>query len=195
MKVFLIGSDRRIKSNVKLYRNIADTVDSLGIKVDRNFINASTDEDRINFAKAYKRNLNSIKLSDIVIAEISDMSSGVGFLIPIALSLRKPVLALYKEDSKDISATIMGSDKLSKGLFYKKYSSKTLKNVIQNFLNEAKDILDTKFILIISPEIDHYLEWAADFRRMHKAQIVRNAVEKEMENDEDYQNFLKEKEK
>jgi hypothetical protein len=48
-----------------------------------------------------------------------------------------------------------------------------------------------KFIFIISPEIDKYLEWVSNERRMHKSQIVREAIENQANKDKEYQEFLR----
>lgn len=146
--------------------------------------------------KIYREATKRIKKSDIVIAEASHfLSPGLGFELGFALHEKKPVLVLVNKKSDVVMSEVIEGNP-SKYFTYIKYESpQDLTRRIQEFLNEAKKQLDTKFILIISPEIDRYLEWAGDYKRMHKAQIVRNAVEKEMENDRDYKVYLKEQKK
>jgi len=48
-----------------------------------------------------------------------------------------------------------------------------------------------KFILIITPEIDRYLEWSSIERRMHKSQVVRAAIEKVIKRDGEYQDCIR----
>ncbi|MFC1780252.1 nucleoside 2-deoxyribosyltransferase [Patescibacteria group bacterium] len=146
--------------------------------------------------KIYSEATKRIRGADIVIAEASYfLSPGVGFELGYALHEKKPVLILVSEKSNVIMSEVIEGNP-SRYLSYGKYSSNSaLETKVKNFLKDSKEKLDTKFILIISPEIDQYLEWAADFKRMHKAQIVRNAVEKEMENDRDYKRFLDEQNK
>lgn len=138
-------------------------------------------------AEVYKELEKFIKNTDVYISDISEPSVGIGFEISQAVLQRKPVLVLNFEKSKfQPLATIEGLK--SKYIKYKKYNLDNVKEVINEFLHDAKSKLDTKFILIISPEIDKYLEWASDQKRMHKAQIVRNAVEKMMDDDEEWRN-------
>ena len=148
-----------------------------------------TEED---YLEIYRRNEKIILNSDVVVAEVSMSDSGVGYEIALALNNRKPVLAMYNEESVEPTAPPIMAGK-SKLLTFVKYKEDEIPQIIDKYLKEVKRKIDTKFILIISPEIDRYLEWASDYKRMHKAQIVRNAVEKEMENDPDYEKFLKEK--
>lgn len=56
----------------------------------------------------YSRDTNWIRQSDMLIAEVSVPSHGVGYEIGFALGLGKPVLALYKEGRK-ISKMISGN--------------------------------------------------------------------------------------
>src|SRR5438270_801954 len=70
-------------------------------------------------------------------------------------------------------------------LNYKTYSEKNLEEIIKQFLNDAKKLLDSKFILIIPPEIEQYLSWGSNKKGIRKAEIVRQAVEEFMAKDED----------
>lgn len=58
--------------------------------------------------EVYSRDVTWIRASDILIAEVSAPSHGVGYEIGYALGLGKPVLALYKEGQK-ISKMISGN--------------------------------------------------------------------------------------
>ncbi len=56
----------------------------------------------------YSRDVNWIRASDALIAEVSVPSHGVGYEIGFALGLGKPVLALYQEGRK-VSKMISGN--------------------------------------------------------------------------------------
>ena len=56
----------------------------------------------------YSRDVNWIRESDVLIAEISVPSHGVGYEIGFALGLSKPVLALYQQGRK-VSKMISGN--------------------------------------------------------------------------------------
>lgn len=187
MKIFFIG-ERRYDENIKMNQEIIKFLTKSGYKVDTSFIESKHEEDFTNFESAYKRNANSIKNCDFVVAEITSTSSGLGFLIATSISQKKPVIALFDKDSKiPPSQTLKGvSNKL---FYYNTYNRKNFQQDLSKALSKAKQQLDTKFILIIPAEIDRYLEWASDYKRMHKAQIVRESIEKYMEQDEDWQEF------
>lgn len=190
-----ITKDEKIK---KRYANIVKALKKGGVEVSQYGSDKMSPHELLNrtdqeIGDVYKELVSYLKSADVYIAEISEPSVGIGYEINEAINLKKPVLALnHKESAFQPLATIQGLQ--SRFITYKEYTDDTIEEILEEFLKAAKDKIDTKFILIISPEIDRYLEWAADFKRMHKAQIVRSSVEQEMENDEDYQKYLKERE-
>lgn len=170
MKIFVSIASNKTKTN-----DLKEGVDALK-RIGHN-VNIS---DRFS-----DKNDKLIKDCDLLIAEISELNYKQGFEIARALDEKKVVIALEEEgsnNSKDLPK--------NKSLIVKRYSSKDLVPVIEKAIKEAESKLDSKFILIISPEIDRYLEWAAQAKRMHKAQIVRNAVEQQMKKDKDYKEYL-----
>ena len=67
----------------------------------------------------YDRDVNWIRSSDILLAEVSVPSHGVGYEIGYALGLRKPVLCLYDAD-RAVSKMISGNpDPLLRVVAYK----------------------------------------------------------------------------
>lgn len=139
----------------------------------------------------YKTTVRRIREADMLITEMSVPSGGTGYEIALAHNEKKPVLALINSSiTKPVADVIEGNaSKLFKMAKYK--SNDDIPGLLKTFMNDARQAIDTKFILIISPEIDKYLEWASNERRMHKAQLVRNAVEDVMNKDKEYKDFLK----
>ncbi len=137
------------------------------------------------------RELDSyLKNSDVYIADISEPSVGIGYEISQAILLRKPVLALkYQKAPYHPLSTIKGNK--NPYMRYKEYNERTIDTILKQFLDEAKDKIDTKFILIIPAEIDRYLEWNVRERGKPKAEITREAIEAMMLNDAKYQEYLK----
>jgi nucleoside 2-deoxyribosyltransferase len=139
--------------------------------------------------KAVSKKEKQLKNSDVVVADITNGTAGVGYFISTALYLKKPTLVIQKKNDDSRGTTIHDSITQGKNrlLSYERYENDELESIIKKFLDEAKKKMDTKFILIISPEIDRYLEWTSSNRRKHKAQVVREAIEAKMEEDEEWQ--------
>ena len=84
--------------------------------------------------EVYSRDISWIQASDILIAEISAPSHGVGYEIGYALGLGKPVLAIYQEGRK-VSKMISGNpDPNLRVLAYE--SPKQAVEIVRSFLSK-----------------------------------------------------------
>lgn len=144
----------------------------------------------INPSQYYKKAERQLKDTDIVIAEVTEADGKVGYEVARAISEKKMVIALKNSAKKSVEIEALHNS--SRSLLYYEYDKHNIEDVIITATDEAKSKLDTKFILIISAEIDRYLEWASQNKRMHKAQIVRDAIESVIGKDKDYKKYLAE---
>ncbi|MCA9379930.1 hypothetical protein KC675_01995 [Candidatus Dojkabacteria bacterium] len=196
MKIFYTSSSEFLKEESKLYKSGLKFLKNQGLKV-QDYVNTNLEKFHNNpisedvYSIAAKEQNDAIKNSDIIIADITHSSGAIGFYIAMSLNNKKPVLVLRKKD-KNVERTpgpIIGYK--SRLLTFKEYENEAERNkALQDFVNKSKQKLDSKFILIISSEIDRYLEWASQENRMHKAQIVRDAIEKVMNKDTEYKRIL-----
>ncbi len=69
-------------------------------------------------SEVYKRDIQWIRASDAVVAEVSTPSHGVGYEVAYGLSLGKPVLCLYHREAS-VSKMLTGND--SAGLVVRDY--------------------------------------------------------------------------
>ncbi len=195
MKVNFAGAITDDKSAKERYAKIKAAVSKSGSTVThRQHEKLSTGEILKRTDKeikdSYKLITMSMKSADVFIADITLPSVGVGVEIAQAMEERKPTLVLrYKNEKEAPIANIKANQSVL--MTYREYDDNNIEEIIADFLKEAKEKLDTKFILIISPDIDKYLKWASDEYRMHKAQIVRDAIEDKMKKDKDYKDYLK----
>lgn len=174
------------------------TVNYIGFKVGQknlkvNKYNPVDEEiDTKKAIKTIKYNEKALRDADVFIADMTKSSAGLGFQIALATSEKKPTLVLrHVEDTKPTSQNSITSG-AHRNITYTDYkNTEEITKSVDLFLEDAKQKIDTKFILIIPPEIDKYLNWASDFRRLHKAQVVRQAIEKEMSKDKDWKSYLR----
>lgn len=195
MKVYFnatITSDPNLRG---MYKNIRDILTKEGHQILEYGPDAYNNPEELaqrsddEIKDSYNQLNKYLKSCDVLIAEISQPSSGLGYEISQAVTLKKPVLILkYDKAQFEPLSTIQGSK--SNFIKYKTYNERTLEGLVKSFLSDAKDLVDTKFILIIPPEIDRYLEWNARERGKAKAEVTREAIERSMNEDEKYQEHL-----
>ena len=58
----------------------------------------------------YRRDVEHVRLCDLLIAEVSSPSLGVGMEIMLAIELRKPVLMFLQSNSEQVSKMVLGAE-------------------------------------------------------------------------------------
>jgi nucleoside 2-deoxyribosyltransferase len=136
-RVFFSCSMRGGYSRVKQaeLRKILDIIEELGLELisrhqtQANFVER---ESRLTEQQIHDRDYRWLEEADLVVAEITNPSLGVGAEIADAIHLKIPVLAVYKREYADqISAYIRGKP----GVVCRAYSDhRELKEVIRKFV-------------------------------------------------------------
>ena len=116
MKIYFAGAIRGGRDDALVYKQIIEFLQNIGQVLtehigDQNLNQQGEIGNRDEFI--YTRDMKWINSADVIIAEVTKPSLGVGYELAIAEKLNIPVLCLYRysKDSK-ISAMIMGNNKL-----------------------------------------------------------------------------------
>lgn len=116
MKIYFAGSIRGGREDKDLYLEIITLLQSYGEVLtehvgDKNL--TSYGETKMTENEIYERDVNWIHEADIVVAEVTAVSLGVGYEIGYAESLNKKIVALYRpSEGKRLSAMINGDEKI-----------------------------------------------------------------------------------
>lgn len=112
MKIFFTGSIRGWREQQPNYSAIIDTLSWYGEVVSAHIALPNISEygeTALSARDISEREKERLQESDIVVAEITTTSLGVGYLIAYASSLNKKILALYEgENTLKLSAMIKG---------------------------------------------------------------------------------------
>ena len=139
MKIYFAGSIRGGRKDAQLYNNIIAYLREKGQVLTEHV--GSTDlswkgETSRKDEEIYNRDIEWLKSADIVIAEVTNPSFGVGYELAIAEKLQIPTLCLYRtENGKSLSAMIQGNNTFT----CKKY--KTILNVQQSIDDFIQDVI------------------------------------------------------
>jgi nucleoside 2-deoxyribosyltransferase len=117
MKIYFAGSISSGRQDVAVYQKIISILKQYG-KVLTEFIGDSSlsekGEGNISDKEIHDRDLNWLLSSDLVVAEVSNPSLGVGYEIGRALEHGIKVICLYKKtEEKRLSAMIKGAPGVS----------------------------------------------------------------------------------
>jgi len=114
MNIYFCGSIRGGRDLASTYKKMIDMLESYG-KVLTEHLGSDEEiesNDRVLTDKEiHDRDLQWIVESDLLVADVTVPSLGVGYEIGRAIEMGKPILCLFKQDSEyTISAMIAGSD-------------------------------------------------------------------------------------
>jgi len=141
MKIYFAGSIRGGRDDKELYSQIIIHLKKYGEVLTEHVGDSNLKDSGENLLdnSIYKRDMSWISEADVLIAEVSTPSIGVGYEIREAEREGKDTICLYRNSSeKQISAMISGNNNLK----IIKYNS--LENVIKN-LDSFFSNLETRF--------------------------------------------------
>ena len=135
MKIYFAGSIRGGREDAALYLQIIEYLNTFGEVLTEHIGDpglTSAGDDGPNDKYIHDRDLAWLQSSDVLVAEVTSVSMGVGYEIGRAVECGKRTLCLFRPGSgKNLSAMIVGCD--------------DLKLVYYNGLDEAK-IAISKFL-------------------------------------------------
>lgn len=114
--------------------------------------------------------------ADIIVVEASNMSFAVGQEISYAVNNNKPVIALYHKGRRPDILEGVGTEYIH----VVEYSSETLKKALKDYIEYAKDTVDTRFNFFISSRIEAFLDWISKERKVPRAVFLRQLIEEDM---------------
>lgn len=116
MKIYFAGSIRGGRGDQEIYSKIIDFLKNYGTVLTEHVGDpalSAMGSQGMTEEEIYDRMVAWIKESDIIVAEVSTPSIGVGYEIALSESLHKKIVCLYREGSeKRISAMVSGNKNL-----------------------------------------------------------------------------------
>ena len=133
MKIYFAGSIRGGRDDKKLYLAIINLLKKYGEVLTEHVGDQKlsiTGEDGPSDEYIYNRDMRWLNDSDVVVAEITTPSLGVGYEIG-KMEDKKPVLCLFREPNKIILSAMIGGNKMIKIEKYKNLSD--IEKILEKF--------------------------------------------------------------
>lgn len=111
LRIYFSGSIRGGRQDAQLYNDLINYLNTLGNVLSAHIGQLDLgDEREIPPCQIHDRDLTWLKSADVVIAEVSVPSLGVGYELGRAVDMGKPILCLYrKNEDRILSAMVSGS--------------------------------------------------------------------------------------
>uniref|UniRef100_UPI0037E9A88A 5-hydroxymethyl-dUMP N-hydrolase n=1 Tax=Semicossyphus pulcher TaxID=241346 RepID=UPI0037E9A88A len=144
MKVYFCGSIRGGRDDVQVYQRIVKKLQSYGTVLTEHVGNSEL-SDRGEDATAagdkaiHDRDVDWLRQCDVIVAEVTQPSLGVGYELGRAIDMKKKIFCLFRPSSgRSLSAMIRGAD--DGDLFVvRDYSENELENVLEEHFNKLKE--------------------------------------------------------
>ncbi|HTY63157.1 MAG TPA: nucleoside 2-deoxyribosyltransferase [Acidobacteriota bacterium] len=137
MKIYFAGSIRGGRADAAVYQSMIKYLSRFGEVLTEHVGDSSISDagdDGPDDKHIHDRDMAWLAACDLIVAEVSAPSLGVGYELGHAVALRKPILCLYKSE-RPLSAMIAGSS----GIRTFQYSSiDEAKKIMADFLNERR---------------------------------------------------------
>jgi hypothetical protein len=191
MTIHFIGSKSGLEDEIGHYRKIVAHIKSRGHTLARDWLeetykiatNKKLEWVEIDWSKIDDDDSAAISKADIVIVEATKKGFFVGYKVSQAVQQKKPILILFRDNS------FPNASKLSKSadiIQAEEYNSNNLEEILDKFIEENTiNVKDMRFNFFIDRQIYNYLRWAAFKTGKTKAEILRELVQKEIENKKD----------
>lgn len=114
MKIYFAGSIRGGREDAELYLKLIEHLAEYGKVLTEHLgnVNITASGEQLGVKEIYERDLAWLNGSDIMVAEVSTPSLGVGYELGKAESLGIPILCLHRKvEGKTLSAMIAGNKK------------------------------------------------------------------------------------
>ena len=133
----------------------------------------------------YEYMTGRIKSSDVVVADVSHPTANIGYEISFALSNNIPVLALHSEEMESkVFPLLVGNQ--SDLLSLRSYEYKDLQRILKEELQRIFELSNSKFTIIINPQIASYLEWVSAKKGITRSEFVKGLIADYMPRDKAY---------
>ena len=199
MKVCFACSTSEIGTHKDAYRRICALIEEMGHTLTRNWIEEAIQVvdgrtiGTLDREDVYSKVLGSILAADVMIVEGTVASFSVGHQVTLALSKNKPILFLIKKSPARKSGGAKNSflaGITSPLLTIAEYDDSNLADILNEFLNNNGGKPIVKFNIVLTKEIENYLNWANFTYKINKSEFIRNLILKHMrDDDKQYQKY------
>lgn len=188
MKIYFTAAISEIPAaHQDYYRKIVTELKVLGHQVTADHILGKTaqaiaSQSEEEALKLYRKLIIWKNQADLIVAEVSYPSFGVGQEISYALMHEKPVIALHLPNRKPHLLAAIGQEYLH----IVEYDLSSLKRTLADYIEYAKGVADTRFNFFISSDLGSFLDWVSKKRKLPRAVFLRQLIEEDLRRNKQY---------
>src|SRR3989344_5781126 len=182
MKIYFFASPRgNLPHNRLIYHTVSRLVhEHTGtfFEPDEKFLQYQIDASK--FTKEYHIQCQQITQADICIFETSIQNIALGRFLQEAVRREKPVICLYYHDPNNQLMHRPAEEEYRTQLV--EYSENDLQEVLEEALATACNTLNTRFTMLIPPDLNRYLNQLHREEGTNRSEYIRELIRKDMKN-------------
>ena len=191
MKIIFVASIHGKEKYVQAYEAILNSLKRSGNLVIHEHVSNRTLDDLRDMSKDqsfkfHKDIVKQMKSCDIVFSECSYQSLSVGYLLSFAIiELGIPAVIFHKKNASPLTIfpTLIETGKV----FLVEYDSASdIPGLVGDYLEYAKQNMDTRFNFFVSPNIERYLNWITKHKKIPRSVFLRGLIETSMKINREY---------
>jgi len=132
------------------------------------------DDKKYNPKELFQKSSQAIKSADLVIAEVTFSSTGVGQQINIAVENKIPVIALHTGKKTSVHRFLAGSQGDMLKIF--NYLPSNLEKILRSNIRSFQPVKFAKFNFISTPDINSELDSKGEKMGLSRSQLVRQII-------------------
>lgn len=183
MKIFFTAASDVDELPKKKYRQIIIILRKLDHQVDERIFNKLIEEEltkEIHFRKIHQDIMERINKAEVIVADISYPSGGVGYIVSQALFRKKPMIILASRDNNTNPSVILQGIN-SKYAWVIRYSDVTnLEKKLREILKSAASLKRVRFNLVMNNYELNSVEQEAKRRNISKTEVIRNLIRRNL---------------
>ncbi len=140
---------------------------------------------------------NALERVDAIILELAYPSDELHYVLAQSIVLHRPTLCLYPKNREPRELLQhLQKPSVPKTMVSRAYTSTSISEVLNKFLQsidhnvKLEETPNIKFTLRLTPALDHYLNWLAQYRGVNKADYLRKLLKEDADKNSDYQKLL-----
>lgn len=186
MIIHFIGAKSWIEQEADYYRKVIACIKTEGHTLATDWVEETYrlarkgkfEQDLVDWGKVDREDTAAMSKADLVVVEVSKKSFFVGYKVAQAVQMKKPTLALYRNNLFPGASTLQESTDL---VYSREYNDSNLQGILNDFFEENTiHTKDMRFNFFINRQIYNYLRWASLKTGKTKAEVLRELVEKEI---------------
>lgn len=165
------------------------------------YVSTNTEDEEVQvsaevMAESRERGVPLLEHMDAFIIEGTSSDPEIGFLLAHAIALKKPALYLYRRGTVPQIFSRLSQRELPAYVKVQAYDNDKLGPSLLAFLKSIEGVVirevpRIKFTLRVTNSIEEYLHFKTHNTKLSKADYLRERIEKQMEQDQDWQEYQK----